>query len=411
MRRSVILTALVCGLAACSADKNATPPPAPDPTACPGTTLSAGTTTNAPNVPSALSIVNGFQLQAIARVSGARELAALPNGDLIVGTGGTSVYLIPHADLDDGFYQPIKFATIDDAPAAGVAFDPSTCRVYVGTNHGVYSIAYTDGATTGTVSGPIALVRQENDGGHATTSLTVSGDKLYVSVGSSCNDCVESDKTRATVQVMNLDGSGMTTYAKRYRNAMAVTTNPATGAVWAGGAGQDELPLGHPYESFDPITLRGPGADYGWPDCNENRNDFGQGKNCTNVVVPRIAMPAYSTLIGAAFYPSNQTGAHVFPGSHRGSLFIGMHGSWHTDANGHLFSPPSVAWLQMNGDEPAIAVNWDDPHAQWNEFIGGFQNADGQSRVARPTGLAVGSQGSLFIADDGGGIVFRVRPN
>jgi len=31
--------------------------------------------------------------------------------------------------------------------------------------------------------------------------------------------------------------------------------------------------------------------------------------------------------------------------------------------------------------------------------------------VGRPSGIAVGAQGSLFLADDGNGAVYRIRPN
>ncbi len=408
MFRAISVVVLSSVLACSSSDKNQTPPPAPDPTACPGTTLSTGTTATAPSTP-ALTIQNGFRLQAIARVSGARELSALPNGDLIVGTGGTGVFIIPHADLDDGLYAPIRFATIEDAPAAGVAFDAGTCRVYVGTNHGVYAIAYEDGATSGTPVGPIALLRQTNDNSHATTSVAVSGDKLYASVGSSCDACTESDPTRATVQVMELDGSNMTTYARRFRNPIALTVNPATGAVWAGGAGQDGLPLGHPFEIFDPISLHPAGSDYGWPACEENQRNYGSGANCSNMIVPRVAMPAYATLIGATFYPLSPTGAHAFPVLYRGSAFVAMHGSWHQE-NGDYYSPPSIAFVPMTGDTPVTSPNWDDPHDQWTEFVGNFQHSDGVSRLARPTGMAVGANGSLFFADDANGLVYRIRP-
>ncbi len=407
MHKALGIAALAVGIA-CSSDKSINQPPAADPSACPGTTLSTGATATAPGTPD-LTIQSGLRLEVIARVNGARELAALPNGDLIVGTGGTGVFIVPHADLDDGTYAPIRFATIDDAPAAGVTFDASTCRVYVGTNHGVYSIAYEDGATTGTPVGPIALLRQSNDNSHATTSVAVAGDKLYAAVGSSCNACTESDPTRATVQVMNLDGTDMTTCARRFRNPIALTVNPATGAVWAGGAGQDDLPLGHPYEIFDPVSLRSAGADYGWPDCEENRRVYRAGANCSNVVVPRVAMPAYSTLIGAAFYPLSPTGAHALPAQYRGGAFVTMHGSWHQE-NGDYYSPPSVAFVPMNGDTPVTQADWDDPHAQWTELVGAFQNSDGISRLARPTGIAVGSRGSVFFADDANGLIFRIRP-
>ena len=106
---------------------------------------------------------------------------------------------------------------------------------------------------------------------HLSTSVAVSGQKLYVAVGSSCDACEEIDPTRATIQTMALDGSGMKLRARRWRNALAFAVDPKTKAVWAGGAGQDSLPEGHPFEFMDPVSLRPTPADYGWPDCEENR--------------------------------------------------------------------------------------------------------------------------------------------
>jgi glucose/arabinose dehydrogenase len=236
----------------------------------------------------------------------------------------------------------------------------------------------------------------------------VSGSALYVGVGSSCNACVETDPTRATVQKMALDGGGMTTQAKRFRNALALATDPSTGNVWAGGAGQDSLAQQHPYEFMDAVSTRTAPADYGWPDCEENHVAYTQGANCGGVVVPMLEFPAYSTIIGAAFYPASQSGSYAFPAAWRGGMFAGIHGSWHTSANVPI-DPPHVAFVPFSGAAPARAVNWSDPTAQWNDFFTGFQDASG-ARIGRPTGVAVGAQGSLFVADDTANAIYRIRP-
>jgi glucose/arabinose dehydrogenase len=63
----------------------------------------------------------------------------------------------------------------------------------------------------------------------------------------------------------------------------------------------------------------------------------------------------------------------------------------------------------MNGDKPKTPVDWQTPTKQWTTFVGGLQEA-GTGRRGRPTGVAVGAKGSLFIADDQNGVVYRVRP-
>ena len=376
-----------------------------------GGATSAGRSVDAA-LPSALTLPAGFHGKIVANVGGARELVALPNGDLLVGTSGKSVVIVPNIDGTAETATPATFATLSEGPAEGVSFGGG--YVFVGTEHAVWRIPYATGAQSGTAQQIAALragsVAPNSDGDvHHSTSVAVRGVRLEVGVGSSCNACAEVDPTRATVQAMNLDGSAMETKAKRFRNPIAMALDDH-GVVWAGGAGQDNLAQGHPYEFLDPVSTHPAPADYGWPACEENHVAYTAGADCSAVVVPAIEFPAYSTLIGAAYYGSAQTGAHVFPAAWRGGMFVSVHGSWHT-LNGVPAVAPHVAFVPFaaNGT-PARAVNWSNPSAQWNEFLTGFQSASG-SRSGRPSGVAVGPSGSLFVADDQTGNIYRIRPN
>jgi glucose/arabinose dehydrogenase len=399
MRRAAPLLLLLIGRAASA-----------DPAACTGATATPFTPGPRPPAAPALTVAAGLVLETVARVETARHLAALPNGDLLVGTLGTRIVIVPGAESDGAAGAPAVFATIDDAPVHGVTFDPKTCTVYAGAKHGVYRMAYRDAQQKAQPGRPIARVRARDDGGHVTTSVAVTGGALYVSVGSSCNACVEADPTRATVQRLALDGTGMTPRVRRTRNAIALAVNPATGTLWGGGAGQDELAPGHPYEYIDAMGLVPAVADYGWPDCEEDHKVIRAGADCGAVAVPRVVLPAYSTIIGAAFYPTGEVGPYRFPERYRGGLLLGVHGSWHMAAGGRFFSAPRVAFVAMKGDEPVTPVDWGDPEKQWRDVVGGFQSADGQTRVGRPTGVAVGPRGSVFVADDANGLVYRIRP-
>jgi glucose/arabinose dehydrogenase len=268
----------------------------------------------------------------------------------------------------------------------------------------VYRIAYRSGDREAREKPQkIAGVRTGGGRGHSTTTVVVSKGTLYASVGSSCNACDESDATRATIQAMTTDGKNMRARAVDIRNAIALAVQPATGDVWAGVAGRDDLEHGHPYEIFDDVTAHAGTPDYGWLKCYDNRKPIG-GANCANVVVPKVAFPAYDTPIGAAFYPADQKGAHAFPASYRGGAFVTLHGSWHQPP-----VPPRVAFVPFRGNDPAKPVDWGNPDAQWTEFVGGCQPADG-TRACRPTGVAVGTDGSLFVSDDATGAIWRIRP-
>ena len=381
---------------------------------CSGATASVSTPGHTPPAPPALTVPSGFRLETLAAIGSARELVALPNGDLLVGTNGKSVYIVTDAEGTGPAGAPTVFTTIDDAPVNGVAFDASGCTIYVGSEHGIHAIPYADGQLSGQ-GASIASVRTGGippgtDGDvHVTTSVAVGGGSLYAGVGSSCNACTETDGTRASIQKLDLDGAQMTTRATRMRNAIALAVNPATGTLWAGGAGQDNLPAGHPFEYFDAVGLHGGVADYGWPFCEEDHVQYMPGADCAQTVAPIVELPAYSTLIGAAFYPSGQGGSHAFASDFRGGVFIAAHGSWHM-MGGRYSAPPTVVFVPLDGDAPRTAVDWSDPSAQWSEFVGGWQTADGQSRIARATGIAVGPQGSLFVGDDQNGRVYRIRP-
>jgi len=381
-----------------------TAPPIPTPTSTQPPVAPSPIVTPAP-MDARFRLAAGFYGNTIASIPGARELAMLPDGDLLVGTGGSSIYIVPNADASGLTGTSHVFITLPEGPAEGVSYS-SNGFVYAATNTTVWKISYAPGAQSASNPSAVARVRTgpiapNSDGDvHRSTSVAATSTMLYAGVGSSCNACVETDPTRATVQRMGLDGSGMTTLATRSRNPIALAINPATGSLWIGGAGQDGLAYGHPYEYFDSPTVRGASnVDYGWPQCEEN--------HCANTVQPAIEFPAYATLIGAAFYPTNQSGAHLFPSGYRGGAFVTAHGSWHCCPA----TTPRVFFVPMNGDTPATAVNWNDPTAQSAEFLSGLgSSSSSSSYIARPTGIAVGPQGSLFVADDQNGAVYRIRP-
>lgn len=185
----------------------------------------------------AFTVRAGLRLEVIAEVSSPRQLAALPNGDLLVGTLDTTVYVVPNADSTSAPGAPVVFTRISDEPAQGVAFDASSCTIYVGGKHGIYAMAYTDGQLSAASGEAIARVRASDDG-HTTTSVAFASGALYAGIGSSCDACAEVDPTRATIQRIDRNKGSSNARAIRFRNPIALTANPDTGTLWAGNAGQ-----------------------------------------------------------------------------------------------------------------------------------------------------------------------------
>ena len=408
---AMIAAAAIAVTAACSGT-NSMSTAVGSPSPMPSVTASGSP---APTTDPQIHVASGFVSNTIASVSGARELVGLPNGDLLVATAGSNIYIVPGAESAGKAGGAHQFITLPDSPAQGIAISTDHAAIYVATEYDVFKIRYTVGDQSEPAShaqkiasvrtGPIA---PGSDGDvHTTSSVAVTSSTVYVGVGSSCNSCVEVDPTRASIQAMNLDGTGMHTFATRIRNAIALTIDPATKVLWAGGAGQDRIPFGHPFEFMDAVSLqRGSPVDYGWPDCEENRVAYTHNADCSGQAVPRIEFPAYATHIGAAFYPASAGGTYAFPSAYRGGLFVASHGSWHCCPS----TPPEVAYVAMSGDTPVKPVNWNDPSVQWSPFMFNFGSTSGTSYIGRPTGIAVGSQGSLFVADDANGVIYRIRP-
>ncbi len=107
-----------------------------------------------------------------------------------------------------------------------------------------------------------------------------------------------------------------------------------------------------------------------------------------------IAFPAHWAPNGLLFYTGSQ-----FPERYRGGAFIAFHGSWNRaplPQGGY-----NVVFVPFQGGEPA---------GDWEIFADGFAGDEVSPGGAahRPSGLAVGPDGSLFVSDDRGGRIWRI---
>ncbi|RYE90131.1 MAG: YbhB/YbcL family Raf kinase inhibitor-like protein, partial [Oxalobacteraceae bacterium] len=84
----------------------------------------------------------------------------------------------------------------------------------------------------------------------------------------------------------------------------------------------------------------------------------------------------------------------AFPAEYQGDAFVTMRGSWNrVPASGYEI----VRVRYQNGQPTKV-----------EPFVTGFLTDGGKTHIARPVGLAMAKDGSLLMADDANGVIYRV---
>ncbi|HTF17077.1 MAG TPA: PQQ-dependent sugar dehydrogenase [Chryseolinea sp.] len=243
------------------------------------------------------------------------------------------------------------------------------------------------------------LIKDLPDGGqHGNRTLGFGPDgMLYLTIGSDCNDCNESNPEHATIVVAKPDGTQRRIYARGLRNTIGIDWHPVTKDLWGADNGTDWRGDDIPPEELNKIK---DGAHYGWPLVFGNRvpdetreEPLGSTKlefaKTTEASV--MTFPAHSAPINLLFLDE----ARGFPKEYQDDALISFHGSWNKQKpDGYKV----VRVLFENGE----------PKGQ-EDFFTGFLSEDGKSRFGRPAGLAVSPSGDLFISDDENGMIYCVK--
>ncbi|MDQ2817244.1 MAG: PQQ-dependent sugar dehydrogenase [Candidatus Eremiobacteraeota bacterium] len=332
----------------------------------------------------ALHAPAGFAISLVSsRVPGARFIAFAPNGDLLV------------SQPDEGQVVAIKpGAKPDDAPAVvlsglelahGLAFRGND--LYVASWSGVEKLHYpADGYKVRKL-----FADMPEGGDHNRRALALGRDgAIYVSSGSTCNVCDESDPRFATVLRYDADGRRGRLYASGLRNASGLAFDESD-RLWAVVNGRDMIGDDRPADELDLIKE---GGNYGWPYCyglSDKRfpnPEYNDSAKCARTVPPSFSFQAHSAPLGLLFYKAEQ-----FPAPYRGAAFVAFHGSW----NRSRPTGYKVVTVFFDRGRPTKV----------QDFVTGWLKGDGKV-IGRPVGLAVAPDGSLFVSDDTG-YIYRVR--
>jgi glucose/arabinose dehydrogenase/mono/diheme cytochrome c family protein len=257
---------------------------------------------------------------------------------------------------------------------------------------------------------------------------------MYVDVGSATNACQLQNRqlkspganpctelvTRGGIWRYDANKTNQTfspaeRYATGIRNAEGFAID-SSGRVFVTQHGRDQLHANWPdvYKPEEEATLPAEqlmllrsGGDYGWPECYydgvvqklilapEYGGDGGKSVGpCASKIAPVAAYPAHWGPNGMVLYDKKQ-----FPARYRNGVFIAFHGSW--DRAPYPQGGYNVVFQALDGD-----------HASGNceifadGFAGAVKTPDGATH--RPSGVAVGPDGSLYVSDDIRGRIYRI---
>ncbi|HEX2914448.1 MAG TPA: hypothetical protein VH186_26850 [Chloroflexia bacterium] len=379
-----------------------------------------------------LNLPPNFSISVVARLSGARFMAVAPNGDLLVSQPGSGkVSLVREVPGSDP--QVYDFVTGLRSPHDMVFHTiGSTSYLYISESHQIDRFVYTSGATSAgareiVVKGLPDASTPELGGkyGHELKNIALdSNNKLYVSIGSTCNACLSdttSNPRRGAIYQYDADGSNGRLFAQGLRNAEGLAFVPGTNDLWVVVNNRDNIAVpdpassaygkvvqsyvdDHPPEEFTRVR---DGGNYGWPFCNPNQSgptgydnmpfdrdvEFNADGHVNCDAMDRInkGIQAHSAPLGLTFLQNT-----TFAAPYRQGVLAALHGSWNrANPTGY-----KVIYFPWNS-----AVNA--PGGQVDLVTGWLNEATGEA-WGRPVDIAVNARGDLLISDDYSGTVYKM---
>jgi len=381
-----------------------------------------------------LTLQPGFCALVVAEsIGNARHLVVLENGDIIVAARGASggVRLLRDT-TGDGKADIVR--SFGPGPGTGIAFAGE--YLYFAMDGAVVRWHWNIGQLEPPTNPDTVVSGLTNRRSHAAKGIAIGSDgMLYVNIGAPSNSCQVQDRAPESpgqdpCPLLDIAGGiwrfdprrgGQTQtdgqrYATGLRNAMALAVDPGTGSLFAAQHGRDQLAAhwSKLYNEAQSAELPAeeifriePGGDYGWPYCYydwrrrqkvlqpEYGGDGRTVGRCESVPKPVVAFPGHWAPNGLAFYNSRQ-----FPLKYRGGLFVAFHGSWNR-------APQPQAGYKVMFVPIARGVATGPAEVFADGFAGAVVTPQGARH--RPTGLAVGPDGSLYVtSDQNAGAVFRI---
>ncbi len=335
-----------------------------------------------------LNIPSGFDISVLTdAVPGARVMVQDRFGNLWVSRPEYGAITL--LEIENGEVRRQSDVLTGLNRPHGLALDPQhEFMLYIAEEDKVSRVTiYSDDTLT-------KLIDLPEGGSHRTRSLLFGPDGLlYISIGSSCNACVEEDERRAAVYVMEPDGENFRKFSEGLRNAVFMTINPVTGNIWATEMGRDHLGDDLPP---DEINIIREDKHYGWPWCYGDRvhddqfDSRGQRMDfCAKTEPPVIEITAHASPLGLDFIPEEG-----WPTDYRLDLLVALHGSWNRTV------PTGYKVVRYKLDDRGNYTG------EAEDFITGWLR--NEEALGRPVDILLQPGGIMYISDDRAGAIYRV---
>ncbi len=349
--------------------------------------LSASLAAPAGDLPlGAIRLPDGFAIEVLARVPGARQMALGDGNVVYVGSRGEGKVHAVQLDERTRATRTNVVASGLDQPV-GVAFRDG--NLYVSA---VDRILRFDGIGQRLDNPPAPVTIRDDlprERHHGWKFIAFGPDgRLYVPVGAPCNICRPDPERFAMIASMKADGSDFRTFARGVRNSVGFDWQPGTGELWFTDNGRDLLGDDLPPDELNRAPQAG--LHFGYPYCHGGTladPEFGGERPCGDFVPPAMNLGAHVAALGMRFYRGRQ-----FPGSYRGQIFIAEHGSWNRSRK----SGYRVTLVRVNGNR---AISYEPFASGWLQ---------GESAWGRPADVLELPEGSLLVSDDLAGAIYRI---
>jgi glucose/arabinose dehydrogenase len=371
-------------------------------------------------------------------VIGARHLTVTPAGDVYVATASRTAATPSFVALRDtnGDGTAEVREAVGSLPGNGIAWENG--YLYFAANDRVLRYTLPNGQLTPTAEPEVVIRDLPATGDHVLKTVVVVGDTLFLNIGSASNSCQEQNRqlhspgidpcpelaTRAGVwrfaaDALNQTLADGTSYGSGLRNANALAYRRGLGKLFAAQNSRDQLHENWPelFSEADDVRLPAEGIfflhqgwDYGWPYCYFDREadhyflapEYGgdgetTGARCENLPQPTSTLPAHWAPLGAAFYEND-----VFPAHYRGGLFIANHGSRFAPNATEPLPGYNVVFIPFSNE---LASG---PYERFAEGFAGSGRPLPENAAHRPVGITLSSDGSLYLSDDKGGVIWRI---